>query len=53
MERPDAKTLCTHFPHLFARLSPGSSLKLRFGDFGGNFFGEVIHSHYVRMEKAL
>jgi len=33
--------------------SPSSSLKLRFGDFGGNFFGEVIHSHYVRMEKAL
>ena len=33
--------------------NPGSSLKRRFGDFGGNFFDEVIQSHYVRMEKVL
>jgi len=33
--------------------SPSSSLKRRSGDFGANFFGEVIHSHYVQIEKAM
>jgi len=34
-------------------VSPSSSLKRRSGDFGANFFGEVIHSHYVQIEKAM
>jgi len=28
-------------------------LKRRFDDFAANFFGEVIHSHYVQIKKAM
>jgi len=33
--------------------SPSSSLKRRSVDFGANFFGEAIHSHYVQIKKAM
>jgi len=33
--------------------NPSSSLKRRSVDFGANFFGEVIHSHYVQIKKAM